>query len=250
MSVSIRLADEIDVSRGDMLVRPSNLPRATARFEATMVWMSERPLDPERSYLLKHTTQIVRAHVERVHGVTDPETLDPREAETLALNDIGRLTIATHKPLFHDDYAKNRTTGAFILIDSITNDTVAAGMIATTHETGSVSDRLLHVSEAERRERLGQRGATVELALPNERQARELAHLVERHLFDQGRVAAVTTAPAEVARAGVIAISAEEGTPRAIIDGEPIALDPARDRELIAAEIVETLRRRGTWDGH
>jgi sulfate adenylyltransferase large subunit len=247
MSVSLRLADEIDVSRGDMLVRPDNLPRVGDRFDATMVWMSERPLDPERSYLLKHTTQIVRAQIDRVHSVTDPETLEPRAATTLALNDIGKLTIATHKPLFHDSYANNRTTGAFILIDSITNDTVAAGMIEA-RETGSVSDRILkQVSDQERAVRLGQRGATVELALPNKREANELAHLLERHLFDAGRIAAVTTALAEVARAGVIAISADEGTPRAIIDGEPIALDPTRDPELVAAELVETLRRRGTW---
>ena len=248
MSVSLRLADEIDVSRGDMLVHPSNFPRVADRFDANVVWMSERPLDPERSYLLKHTTQIVRAHVERVHGVTDPETLEPREASALALNDIGKLTLQTHKPLFHDAYADNRTTGAFILIDSITYDSVAAGMI----EAGTASarvDRLGQVSPEERRIRLGQRGATIELALPSARDAQALAHLVERHLFDRDRIAAVTTAPAEVARAGVIAIAAEEGTPRAVIDGEPIALDPTRDHESIAAEIVETLRRRGTWDG-
>jgi bifunctional enzyme CysN/CysC len=253
MSVSIRLADEIDISRGDMLVREANLPRVTDRFDADVVWMSERSLDPERSYLLKHTTQIVRARVDRVLSVTDPETLEPREAKALALNDIGKLTITTQKPLFHDEYAKNRTTGAFILIDPLTNDTVAAGMIETTTTTPtaeSVSDRILgRVSAKERQTRLGQKGATVELALPNAKAATSLAYLVERHLFDQGRIAAVTSAPTEVAKAGVIAIAAEEGTPRATIDGEPMQLDPTRDQELLAAEIVEALRRRGTWDG-
>ncbi len=256
MSVSIRLADEIDVSRGDMLVREENLPRVADRFDAHVVWMSERPLDPERSYLLKHTTQIVRARVERVHSVTDPETLAPRGATTLALNDIGKLAISTQKPLFHDDYAKNRTTGAFILIDSITNDTIAAGMIAAaptttttppTTRAQSVSDGVTQVSAQERNQRLGQRGATVEIALPTQREATALAHLLERHLFDEGRIASVTTALTEVAKAGVIAIAAEEGTPRALIDGEPIALDPSRDPEALAAELVEALRRRGTW---
>jgi len=249
MSVSVRLADEIDVSRGDMLVRPDNQPRLADQFDAMMVWMSERPLDPERSYLLKHTTQLVRARVARVHSVTDPETLDPRAATTLSLNDIGRLTITTQRPLFHDAYGKNRTTGAFILIDSVTNDTVAAGMIAG-QVTGSASDRLSgEVSEQERRQRLGQRGATVEIALPDKREATRLAYAVERALFDQGRIAAVTTALAEVAKAGVIAISAEEGTPRALIDGAPFELDPGRDPESLAAAIVEALRRRGTWEG-
>src|SRR5262249_2426992 len=130
MSVTLRLEDEVDVSRGDMLAHAANAPSVAQDFEAMLVWMTERPLDVEKSYFLKHTTQMVRADVTSVVGLTDLEPLDERPAEGLSLNDIGRVRVHTHRPLFFDPYAKNRRTGAFILVDSITNNTVAAGMIA------------------------------------------------------------------------------------------------------------------------
>jgi sulfate adenylyltransferase large subunit len=128
-SVTLRLEDEIDVSRGDMLVHPGDLPRVARRFDASLVWMHEAPLDVRKTYLLKHTTQIVPAHVERIHWRKDMDTLEETPARTLALNDIGRATLATHRPLFLDAYAENRETGSFILIDAITNGTVGAGMV-------------------------------------------------------------------------------------------------------------------------
>src|SRR6478736_1308480 len=129
MSVTLRLADEIDISRGDMLVHPDNVPHVAQRFETMLVWLSERALDRQKSYLLKHTTQMVRANVEHVAYTTDLETLKQTPATRLELNDIGRVTLTCHRPIFFDDYKKNRGTGAFILIDSLTNNTVAAGMI-------------------------------------------------------------------------------------------------------------------------
>ena len=200
MSVTLRLADEIDISRGDMLVHPHDLPAASQRFDATLVWMSERPLDRQKSYLLKHTTRIVRAEVEQVAYVTDLETLKEEPAARLELNDIGRVTISCHRPLFHDAYKKNRGTGAFILIDSLTNNTVAAGMIlegeaapeARDSQRPATADRARsQVSADERSERLGQKGCTVWLTgLPASGKT-AIAYALERRLFDLKRLAMV-----------------------------------------------------------
>jgi bifunctional enzyme CysN/CysC len=190
MSVTLRLTDEIDISRGDMLAHPHDLPQAGRRFDAMLVWMNERPLDPKKSYLLKHTTQVVRAEVEQVAFVTDLETLKQQSATRLELNDIGRVTIACHRPLFYDAYRKSRGTGAFILIDSLTNNTVAAGMIlesdaAARSAGGQELDRArTQVSPEERAERLKQKGAAVWLTgLPGSGKT-AIAFALERRLFD------------------------------------------------------------------
>ncbi len=200
MSVTLRLADEIDISRGDMLVHPDNLPRIGQRFETMLVWLSERALDRQKSYLLKHTTQLVRASVEHVSYTTDLETLKQTPATRLELNDIGRVTLSLQRPVYFDDYKKNRGTGAFILIDSLTNNTVAAGMILEidpalpAHEGNSAQspDRpRTQVSPDERSERLGQKGATVWLTgLPGSGKS-AIAYALERRLFDVKRLAVV-----------------------------------------------------------
>ncbi|MBX3130524.1 MAG: sulfate adenylyltransferase subunit CysN [Polyangiaceae bacterium] len=197
-SVALRLEDEIDISRGDMLVAPTRAPRVGRRFDATLVWMSERPLDLERSYFLKHTTQIVRADVERVEHAVDLETLKPVPAAHLALNDIGRVTIACHRPIYFDAYTHSRKTGAFVLIDALTNNTVAAGMIAegasaadATGQAGKTALPRSLVGSGERRDRLEQQGAVVWLTgLPAAGKSR-LAYALERRLFDLGKVALV-----------------------------------------------------------
>ncbi|HEX3597763.1 MAG TPA: sulfate adenylyltransferase subunit CysN, partial [Polyangiaceae bacterium] len=167
MSVTLRLEDEVDVSRGDMLVHPRNAPDVAQSFEAMLVWMSDRPLDLGKGYLLKHTTQMVRAQISAVLGQRDLETLEERPAAGLSLNDIGRVRVETHRPLYFDPYEKNRRTGAFIVVDSLTNNTVAAGMIvgADAGKNARAGERSLEtqVSPAERRERLGQSGAIVVL---------------------------------------------------------------------------------------
>jgi bifunctional enzyme CysN/CysC len=199
MSVSLRLADEIDVSRGDMLVHPDNVPTSGQRFEAMLVWLSERPLDRQKSYFLKHTTQLVRAEVENVAYTTDLETLEQVPAQHLELNDIGRVTIRCHRAIHYDAYTKSRSTGAFILVDSISNNTIAAGMILDASAAADRSDGLLpvhyqprsQVSPNERRERLGQSGAVVWLTgLPGSGKS-EIAYTLERLLFDRHHVAAV-----------------------------------------------------------
>jgi sulfate adenylyltransferase large subunit len=129
MSVTIRLDDAVDVPRGDMLVDPYDQPTAARALEATVCWMSERPLQPGARLGVKHTTRNVRAIVEGIDGVFDMDTLAQRGATEMALNDIGTVRLRLSGPLLVDAYDLNRTTGAFILVDEATNDTVAAGMV-------------------------------------------------------------------------------------------------------------------------
>ncbi len=131
MSVTIRLTDDLDVGRGDMICRPNNRPHVAQDVEAMLCWFSERAqLQSGGKYALKHTSKWVRALVKELHYRLDVNTLSRDEAaQTLALNEIGRVTLRTTQPLFLDDYRRNRVTGSFILVDETTNDTLAAGMI-------------------------------------------------------------------------------------------------------------------------
>lgn len=189
-SITVCLEDEIDISRGDMLVRPSRMPHVSRRFEATVVWMAAEPMDLDRAYLIKHTTQQVRANITQLHHRVNINDLSKLDASKLELNEIGVVSIETHRPLFFDAYRKNRTTGAFILIDPVTNLTVAAGMIAERAEredrtrkpilTGSETERS-RLTPVERWERAGHRPVTVWLTART-----EVAYLLERELFDRG----------------------------------------------------------------
>ena len=130
MSVTVRLADDLDVSRGDMLADPEQAPRVARELEATVCWMAEKPLEPRAKLAIKHTTRTVRAIVDELVSVVDIHTLEDQAGpERLELNDIARVRLRLSEPLAVDAYADNRATGAFILIDESTNDTVAAGMI-------------------------------------------------------------------------------------------------------------------------
>jgi bifunctional enzyme CysN/CysC len=131
MSVTLRLADDIDVSRGDMICRPHNRPQVGQDVDAMVCWMSEGArLTAGAKYAVKHTTRTARVLVKGLHYRLDVNTLH-REHEPggLHLNEIGRVSLRTTAPLFYDDYRRNRETGSFILIDETTNNTVAAGMI-------------------------------------------------------------------------------------------------------------------------
>ena len=129
MAVTITLEDEIDVSRGNLLAKPDNLPVAANGVEATLVWMHETPMVPGKSYLLKHGTHTVPATVEAVEYRIDVNTFEKLPTEVLDLNGIGRVRIHTEAPLLFDAYRKNRESGNFILIDRLTNATVGAGML-------------------------------------------------------------------------------------------------------------------------
>jgi bifunctional enzyme CysN/CysC len=130
MSVVVRLTDDLDISRGDLLARPNNQPTVTQDVEATVCWMATNPLTTGAKYVLKHTTRSVRALVKDVRYRLDVNTLHRDEgASSLSLNDIGRVTLRTTAPVMLDPYRRNRTTGSFILIDEATNGTAGAGMV-------------------------------------------------------------------------------------------------------------------------
>ena len=129
MSVTLRLADNLDISRGDMICRPNNAPRATQEIDAMVCWFSERPLQVGGKYAIKHTTRSAKARVQKLHYLLDVNTLRREERNELALNDVGRVSLRTATPLFVDEYRRNRITGSFILIDDATFETVGGGMI-------------------------------------------------------------------------------------------------------------------------
>jgi sulfate adenylyltransferase large subunit len=132
LSITMRLADDVDVSRGNMLADPARPPVVAGEVEARVCWMSERPLEPRAKVGVKHTTRTVRGLVEELVSVVDIRTLnDVASPASLALNDIGIVRLRLSEPLCVDAYAENRETGAFILIDEATNDTVGAGMIVS-----------------------------------------------------------------------------------------------------------------------
>ena len=129
MSVALRLSDEIDVSRGDMIVELDDQPVAARELEAVVCWMSEQPLAPRSRYVIKHTTRSAKAIVDELEYRVDVNTLGQEPAGQLGLNEIGRVHLRCSSPLVVDPYSRNRATGSFILIDEATNDTVGAGMV-------------------------------------------------------------------------------------------------------------------------
>jgi len=126
----LTLADEIDISRGDMLVHAGAEPKGAKVVEAMVCWMGEEPLSVRKKYVIKHTTNSVKAMVDAIVYRTDIQTLAREDGvEELAMNDIGRVAFKLQKPMLYDAYADNHATGSFIIIDSFTNNTVGAGMI-------------------------------------------------------------------------------------------------------------------------
>ena len=128
--VTIRLEDDLDVGRGDMLVDPDRAPIVARELDATLCWMSERPLQPRSRLVVKHTTRTTRAIVDDLRSVVNIEMLEDMSSPAqFELNDIGRVALRLAEPLVVDPYRENRSTGAFILIDEATNETVGAGMV-------------------------------------------------------------------------------------------------------------------------
>jgi len=186
-SVTLCLEDELDISRGDMLVPAAAMPHVSRRFEATVVWMHADALELDRPYLIKQTTQQVRASVTGIRRRVDVNTLQGHDAAQLHLNEIGVISVETHKPLYFDPYQRNRTTGSFILIDPLTNATVAAGMIRERTREEERRRVVLgdfeksRLTPAERYARAGHYPAVVWLV-----GRLEAAYLAERMLFDRG----------------------------------------------------------------
>jgi sulfate adenylyltransferase large subunit len=129
MSVALRLTDEIDISRGDMIVEADDQPVTARELDAMVCWMAQTPMSPRGRYALKHTTRSARVIVDELEHRIDVNTLMHEPAAELGLNEIGRVKLRCSSPLMVDPYSRNRTTGSFILIDEATNDTVAAGMV-------------------------------------------------------------------------------------------------------------------------
>jgi bifunctional enzyme CysN/CysC len=191
LAVTLTLEDEIDLSRGEMLVHEAALPHVGRAIEANVVWMNEKPLTLRASYLVKHGTTLVSAEVTAIHHVLDVTTLEEKPATRLALNDIGRVTLTAARPLLFDAYAESRATGAFILVDRLTNATMGAGMITRPGEAAPATGERLsgRVTPDERAARLGQRAVAAVLVEPRADRGAELAEALERRLFDDGYTA-------------------------------------------------------------
>jgi sulfate adenylyltransferase large subunit len=184
MAVTLKLEDEIDLSRGDMLVALDSPPSVSQRFAATVVWMHAQPLENGRTYLIKQAARQVPGKVTKIRHRVNIHTLEPEATARLHINDIAAVEIETNRPLFVDAYSENRTTGSFIVIDPLTNATLGAGMIRETGENwtklGTVHSET-PVSPLERHRRNGHYPAIV---LVDARA--ELARRIERALFDDG----------------------------------------------------------------
>jgi sulfate adenylyltransferase subunit 1 len=190
MSVTLQLEDEIDLSRGDMLVSPEHSPRVSKRFQAMVVWLHGTPMEVGRTYLVKHTAKQTKIRALRIGHRVNIHTLEREDATQLNMNDIASVEFEAHAPLFLDPYTRNRVTGSFILIDPISNATVGAGMIQEFQaDRQNRRERKIadpespnhSVSAEERYQRRGHRPAT--FLLPNQP---SLATRLERALFDQG----------------------------------------------------------------
>ncbi|MBA1190184.1 sulfate adenylyltransferase subunit CysN [Pseudomonas entomophila] len=190
-AVTLTMEDEIDISRGDLLVHADNVPPVTDQFDAMLVWMAEEPMLPGKKYDIKRATSYVPGSIASIAHKVDVNTLERGAASALQLNEIGKVKVSLDWAIALDGYESNRTTGAFIVIDRLTNGTVGAGMIIAppvlphggTGQHGTSS----HVSTEERALRFGQQPATVLFSGLSGAGKSTLAYAVERKLFDMGR---------------------------------------------------------------
>jgi bifunctional enzyme CysN/CysC len=204
-SVTLTLEDEVDVSRGDMLVRPDNLPRVGRTLDAMVVWMSEEPLRPGRQYWIKQAASLVAGTVSKVHYRIDVNTLQRQDADLLQMNEVGRCQVTLGRPVAFDPYRQNRATGAFIVVDRMTNATSAAGMIV---DRGTAPEflrdnweddtlaalqaaRPSQVDAAERARRFGHAPLTILLTGLSGSGKTTIAYALERRLFETGRTVTV-----------------------------------------------------------
>ena len=240
LSVTITLDRELDVSRGDLIVSDSAPAILSRRCKAALVWMDQRPLEQNRRYLLKHTSQTVPAIVTALDYLTNIETLEHEPAETLEMNGIGVAVLQLMRPIGLDRYAENRTTGAFILIDPETNRTVAAGMITEVEATATVELASTATPQAvtaeERSVRWGHHGGILELRAPA-----ELVDRIERSLFVANTVT-IRCSTEEQARfaaaSGLIALltrPSDERTLIAQVDGEEVRADGDNPDQAVAS---------------
>ncbi|MFN3236290.1 MAG: sulfate adenylyltransferase subunit CysN [Pseudomonadales bacterium] len=230
LAVTLTLDDEIDVSRGDMLVHPNNTPYFSDKLDAQIVWMGEEPLQKNRQYLFKQATKKSSGTFSEIKFKTDVNTLEQQAADQLNLNEIGRCEITLSQRTAFDAYKPNPGTGAFIVIDRVTNVTVAAGMIVgnvskqadSSWDSDNRSEYLVSsaslINPAERQERFGQKPKTILLTGLTGSGKSTIAYALERKLFDLGRAAYV-------------------------LDGQNMRLGPSKDLGFDAEDRSENLRR-------
>lgn len=232
LSVTVTLEDELDISRGDLIAHPHNVPAVERHFEAMVVWLSETAMDMNTSYIIKHTTQVTRARIDEVRYKIEVDSLQRAGADPLGLNDIGRVVFTATTPLFYDAYSKNRATGSFILIDPLGNHTVAAGMIIDREPAdrlpsrlaggGAASAALTHrksrITAQQRARQWQQRPATIWLTGRSGSGTTRMAYALEKKLFALGAVSLV-------------------------LDGENVRLGVSRELDCGSAGRAEQLRR-------
>ena len=184
MAVTLTMEDEIDISRGDLITSSDNLPTVADIFNATIVWMTEKPMTPGRQYYIKLATRNVSGSISKILHRIDVNTLEHHQAQDLKLNEIGLCSVAVNAPVVFDPYNNNKGTGAFIIIDRLTNVTIGAGMITG----GADVETLNHVTAEERASRFGQQASAIALTGANNL---DFAYQLERKLFDTGHAATI-----------------------------------------------------------
>ena len=236
MAVTLTLEDEIDISRGDLIIgKQANTPTVADKFKATIVWMTEQPMTPGRQYVIKLATRSVSGSASMIHHRIDVNTLEHHDANQLKLNEIGSCTVAVNAPVVFDPYQRNKATGSFIVIDRLTNATVGAGMI-----TGDASaEEWTQVTAEERATRFGQTASIIVLSGGN---AKQTAYHLERKLFDTGHAVTVLEHASDelalaVKNAGLFCLC---------LDHKPSAADLAFDCDHYKVDdIYGTLMNRG-----
>jgi sulfate adenylyltransferase subunit 1 len=264
LSVTLVLDRELDISRGDLIVASEAQAAVARSVKAAMVWMDQRPLDLSRRYLLKHTSHTVPAFLSSVDYRTDLATLTRESAQTLQMNDIGAVSLNLLRPIALDPYSKNRGTGAFILIDSETNATVAAGMVtaASSDVTTGIEDESSAwgpVTAGERELRWGHRGGVLELSGPL-----NVVNAVERALFAVGVVSSRIEAGDAVfqrhpslleiitglqTRSGLLTLVVHANEPSKLvarIEGQQISVDATESMHAVSA-VHQLLHRTGIF---
>ncbi|MBN1388658.1 MAG: sulfate adenylyltransferase subunit CysN [Bacteroidales bacterium] len=197
-SVTITLKDEIDISRGEMIIHPDNVPKIDRHFESMLVWMDETMMDLSKTFYIKHNTNTSRARIDIVQYKIDVNTLKRQKKDKFVLNDIGRVVITTNKPLFFDPYRRNRNTGSFILIDPVTHNTCAVGMILDKRASDKLPSRITDIdrekirrgksliSTEQRIRRNRHKGSTIWITGLHGSGKNDLAYTLEKQLFDIG----------------------------------------------------------------
>jgi adenylyl-sulfate kinase len=199
-SVTLTLEDEIDISRGDMLVHPNNQPRIERHFEAMLVWMDEKDMNPNTNFIIKQTTNLTKARIDTIRYKIDVNTMHRSEVDHFKLNEIGRVVMTTSKTLFFDAYERNHETGSFILIDPVTHNTSAVGMIIDRVSAEDLPSRITDaerekiaqgeslVSTLERENKYQQKGQTIWITGLHGSGKTDVAYMLEKRLFDLGHV--------------------------------------------------------------